>query len=108
MERLFHQLLPDVDINQALASRGVEVPADASQPDTPVSPPINPSSPDTPVQASGAISDAVPAESDGFDWQEDVDELTDGMASLSVEPRGAGYLGLSVSADGIDTDINSH
>ncbi|KAF5649172.1 GAL4-transcription factor [Fusarium sp. NRRL 25303] len=87
------RLLPDVDINQALALRGVEVPADASQPDTSVSPPINPSSPDTPVQASGAISDAVPAESDGFDWQEDVDELTDGMASLSVEPRGAGYLG---------------
>ncbi|PNP86639.1 hypothetical protein FNYG_00029 [Fusarium nygamai] len=93
VERLFHQLLPDVDINEALASRGVEVPADASQPNTSMSPPINPSSPDTPVQASGAISDAVPAESDGFDWQEDVDELTDGMASLSVEPRGAGYLG---------------
>ncbi|EWG52170.1 hypothetical protein FVEG_16939 [Fusarium verticillioides 7600] len=93
VERLFHQLLPDVDINEALASRDVEVPADASQPNTSVSPPINPSSPDTPVQASGAISDAVPAESDGFDWQEDVDELTDGMASLSVEPRGAGYLG---------------
>ncbi|KAG5754697.1 hypothetical protein H9Q72_014469 [Fusarium xylarioides] len=93
VERLFHQLLPDVDINEALASRGVEVQEDASQPDTSLSPPINPSSPDTPVQASGAISDAVPAESDGFDWQEDVDELTDGMASLSVEPRGAGYLG---------------
>ncbi|KAF5645822.1 GAL4-transcription factor [Fusarium tjaetaba] len=93
VERLFHQLLPDVDINEALASRGVEVPADASQPNSSVSLPINPSSPDTPVQASGAISDAVPAESDGFDWQEDVDELTDGMASLSVEPRGAGYLG---------------
>ncbi|KAF5716919.1 GAL4-transcription factor [Fusarium mundagurra] len=93
VERLFHQLLPDVDLNEALASRGVEVPADASQPNTSVSPPINPSSPEPPVQASGAISDAVPAESDGFDWQEDVDELTDGMASLSVEPRGAGYLG---------------
>ncbi|KAG4280585.1 hypothetical protein FPRO06_11918 [Fusarium proliferatum] len=93
VEHLFHQLLPDVDINEALVSRGVEAPADASQLNTSLSPPSNPTSPDTPVQASGAISDAVPAESDGFDWQEDVDELTDGMASLSVEPRGAGYLG---------------
>ncbi|KAF5665226.1 GAL4-transcription factor [Fusarium circinatum] len=93
VERLFQQLLPDVDINEALASRGVEAPADASQPTTSLSPPTNSSSTDSPVQATNAISDAVPAESDGFDWQEDVDELTDGMASLSVEPRGAGYLG---------------
>ncbi|SCN99532.1 GAL4-Transcription factor [Fusarium fujikuroi] len=93
LERLFHQLLPDVDINEALVSRGVEAPVDASQLNTALSPSSNPTSPEAPVQASGAISDAVPAESDGFDWQEDVDELTDGMASLSVEPRGAGYLG---------------
>ncbi|KAF4960462.1 hypothetical protein FGADI_953 [Fusarium gaditjirri] len=93
IESLFHQLLPDVDIKEALASRDIEAPADVSQPNASISPPINASSPDTPVQASGAVSDAVPAESDGFDWQEDIDELTDGMASLSVEPRGAGYLG---------------
>uniref|UniRef100_A0A0C4DJ93 Gal4 dimerisation domain-containing protein n=1 Tax=Fusarium oxysporum (strain Fo5176) TaxID=660025 RepID=A0A0C4DJ93_FUSOF len=92
VERLFGQLLPDVDINEALASQGVETPADASQPNASLSPPTNPTSPHSPVQVGGAISDAVPAESDGFDWQEDVDELTDGMASLSVEPRGAGYL----------------
>ncbi|SCV55564.1 GAL4-Transcription factor [Fusarium fujikuroi] len=93
VERLFHQLLPDVDVNEALVSRGVEAPVDASQLNTALSPSSNPTSPEAPVQASGAILDAVPAESDGFDWQEDVDELTDGMASLSVEPRGAGYLG---------------
>jgi transcriptional regulatory protein GAL4 len=105
VERLFSQLLPDVDINEALASRGVEAPADASQPNASLSPPINLTSPDnaispdSPLQLGGAISDAVPAEVDGFDWQEDVDELTDGMASLSVEPRGAGYLGKSLSPD---------
>jgi transcriptional regulatory protein GAL4 len=108
VERLFGQLLPDVDINEALASQGVEAPADASQPNASLSPPTNPTSPHSPVQVGGAISDAVPAESDGFDWQEDVDELTDGMASLSVEPRGAGYLGTSVSPDINTQNIDSH
>ncbi|KAJ4226891.1 hypothetical protein NW760_008956 [Fusarium oxysporum] len=108
VERLFGQLLPDVDINEALASQGVEAPADASQPNASLSPPTNPTSPHSPVQVGGAISDAVPAESDGFDWQEDVDELTDGMASLSVEPRGAGYLGKSVSPDINTQNIDSH
>lgn len=39
------------------------------------------------------MTEAMPDESDGFDWQEDINALADGMASLSVEPRGAGYLG---------------
>lgn len=40
--------------------------------------------------------EALPQEADGFDWKEetgDLDELADGMASLSVEPSGIGYLG---------------
>jgi transcriptional regulatory protein GAL4 len=97
VERLFNQFLPNVDINEALASRGVEGPTDVSQPNASLSPPTNASLSDRPLQVSGAISDVMPAESDGFDWQEDVDELADGMASLSVEPRGAGYLGESQS-----------
>jgi transcriptional regulatory protein GAL4 len=40
-----------------------------------------------------SILDAVPDEADGLDWQEEANELVDGMASLSVEPTGAGYLG---------------
>lgn len=43
--------------------------------------------------AAVKISEAVPQEPDGFDWQEDFTELTDGMAALSVEPKGTGYLG---------------
>lgn len=38
----------------------------------------------------------LPQSSDGFDWVEEefsVDEISDGMAALSVRPEGAGYLG---------------
>jgi transcriptional regulatory protein GAL4 len=38
----------------------------------------------------------VPNNADGFNWQEEdanLDSLTDGMAALSVEPTGVGYLG---------------
>ena len=42
------------------------------------------------------IPEAVPNNADGFNWQEEdanLDSLTDGMAALSVEPTGVGYLG---------------
>jgi len=42
------------------------------------------------------LPEAVPNNADGFNWQEEdanVDSLTDGMAALSVEPTGVGYLG---------------
>lgn len=42
------------------------------------------------------LPEAVPSNADGFNWQEEdanVDSLTDGMAALSVEPTGVGYLG---------------
>lgn len=42
------------------------------------------------------LPEAVPNSADGFNWQEEnvtVDVLTDGMAALSVEPTGVGYLG---------------
>ncbi|KAF4119862.1 hypothetical protein GMORB2_3550 [Geosmithia morbida] len=45
-----------------------------------------------------SISETVPDEADGFDWQEDVNGLADGMAALSVEPKGAGYLGSTAGA----------
>ena len=43
------------------------------------------------------LPEAVPNNADGFNWQEEtvaVDVLTDGMAALSVEPTGVGYLGI--------------
>ncbi|EMD87965.1 hypothetical protein COCHEDRAFT_1183130 [Bipolaris maydis C5] len=42
------------------------------------------------------VPGAVPNDVDGFNWKEEdlnIDGLTDGMAALSVEPTGVGYLG---------------
>ncbi|KAH7362221.1 lactose regulatory protein LAC9 [Plectosphaerella cucumerina] len=93
VEALFAQLLPHVNLEEALAggpgdarkTTAPEVPRTETSPRSPVAP----ATPGT----GGPISEAVPDEADGFDWQEDVDVLADGMAALSVEPRGTGYLG---------------
>ena len=48
------------------------------------------------VVTDPVLPEAVPSNADGFNWQEEdnsVDSLTDGMAALSVEPTGVGYLG---------------
>jgi transcriptional regulatory protein GAL4 len=93
LERLFAQLLPDVNLDEALASRAVQVSTDAPNPAAAGSSPTHSITPSAQDQREGSISEAVPEEADGFDWQEDVDDLADGMASLHVEPKGAGYLG---------------
>ncbi|KAK9413418.1 putative C6 transcription factor [Seiridium unicorne] len=96
LENLFAQLLPDVNLEEALASSPLDNPANS---------PIGTRSPKTPDfnapeavsaikrEPGGKISEAVPQEADGFDWQEDFSELADGMAALSVNPKGTGYLG---------------
>lgn len=41
-------------------------------------------------------SDALPEASNGFEWNENEDfatALSDGMAALSVDPQGVGFLG---------------
>lgn len=46
-------------------------------------------------------NDEVPDEADGFDWIEEElkgNELTDGMAALSINPQGTGYFGLASSS----------
>lgn len=46
-------------------------------------------------------SEETPDEADGFDWVEDDligNELTDGMAALSINPKGTGYFGLASSS----------
>ncbi|PNH64370.1 hypothetical protein VD0002_g4276 [Verticillium dahliae] len=90
VEKLFAELLPDVDIDQALGARVAGTPKSTASDHFA---PRGPSSQTPGQQISSPISEAVPEESDGFDWQEDIAVLADGMAALSVEPRGAGYLG---------------
>lgn len=41
-------------------------------------------------------AESLPREADGFDWTENavrLSEISDGMAALSINPEGAGYLG---------------
>ncbi|KAI5923011.1 c6 zinc finger domain-containing protein [Camillea tinctor] len=97
LERLIAQKLPGLNIDEALASDDLHSRGEPSSP-TSFFPPAQPRSDgqDTPggsMSPGNPISEAVPDEADGFDWQEDVNELADGMAALSVEPRGTGYLG---------------
>lgn len=45
---------------------------------------------------ASSASETLPREADGFDWTETavrLSELSDGMAALSINPEGAGYLG---------------
>lgn len=119
MEELFSEIAPNVNLEEALASSSSSSwdPARASsvmraEPSSAAAAPAAPAVPvagPTPAAAIGSyyqdeaqksiertedsIHEAVPDEADGFDWQEDVNELADGMAALSVEPKGAGYLG---------------
>ncbi|KAI6780574.1 Regulatory protein-like protein [Emericellopsis cladophorae] len=94
VEDLFAELLPEVDLEEALASQGtggLEALKVKRASATPVAThALETSASDVLLEES--ISEAVPAEADGFDWQEDVNELADGMAALSVEPKGTGYL----------------
>ncbi|KAH9904298.1 lactose regulatory protein LAC9 [Xylariomycetidae sp. FL2044] len=98
LENLIAKKLPDLDIEEALAANdftGPDSHGGTVALDSPSSRPTRASIElDTGTPNSGnAISEAVPEEADGFDWHEDADELADGMAALSVKPRGTGYLG---------------
>lgn len=97
LETLFGQLLPDIDIESSLES------VDVSTSEPPIfdrvvalqTPPIT-----TPLRQE-EWSEALPDEADGFDWREqasEVDDLADGMAALSVEPEGVGYLGTALTS----------
>ncbi|KAH8658118.1 lactose regulatory protein LAC9 [Xylariales sp. PMI_506] len=95
LEALINRLLPDVDIEKSLAS-------ELDQPQvSPLAPEIKPAlisspGPSRSVEQAAGTPESVPPEADGFDWQEkasSVNDLTDGMASLAIEPAGHGYLG---------------
>lgn len=108
LEGLFAQRLPDVNVDEALdalrsgggngdggRSRTADIGTPSSVHSSSTPPPSAPNwaEPARAGHGTPAVPETVPDEADGFDWQEDVNELADGMASLSVEPRGTGYLG---------------
>jgi transcriptional regulatory protein GAL4 len=96
LEKLFARLLPEVDVDQALSSSSVSTAANTETLRDPTTTSTAQTKSD--VQRQNSLSEALPDEADGFEWKEeetaDVAELTDGMASLSVEPAGIGYLGM--------------
>lgn len=99
LEKLVAQKLPDLDVDAALSTiastsrarqdSSTALPASQSRPD-----PFVKEEPKDDLSRE-PISEAVPQEADGFDWQEEANDLVDGMAALAVEPTGTGYLGWS-------------
>ena len=88
--------MPDLDIDEALLAS----PNDAKslvQPNSRTPPAYSALTPQAIERVGDKISEAVPDEADGFEWREEapsIYELADGMAALSIEPNGTGYLGM--------------
>lgn len=95
------QLLPGVNIDDVLSTPDLaRIPSPVVNPQSPeASKPLVVSSPLGSASSTTnepVLPEAVPNSADGFNWHEEnvtVDNLTDGMAALSVEPTGVGYLG---------------
>lgn len=101
------QKLPDLDVDEALTGIATTSPA---TPPAQVKTLAFPSDQRRHAAAGGSssskeqtahesISEAVPEQADGFDWQEEANDLVDGMAALAVEPTGTGYLGWYISSE---------
>lgn len=87
--------MPGIDIDGVLSSPD-SVKTTLAVPGSPVSATSRLLGNNQDAEPEPAIPEAVPSHADGFNWQEEnvsVDGLTDGMAALSVEPTGVGYLG---------------
>jgi transcriptional regulatory protein GAL4 len=100
LETAIKALFPGVEIETVLSSitRSSENPLGNTA--TAVSPSnkLSPSTREASHEAETA-SESLPQAADGFDWTENsisLNDLADGMAALSVNPEGAGYLGESL------------
>lgn len=104
LENLVTQLLPGINIDDVLSSPDlakaalpIAGPSESGAVQTTTPSAISRDQQD--ADSEPLIPEAVPNNADGFNWQEEdinVDGLTDGMAALSVEPTGVGYLGMGV------------
>jgi transcriptional regulatory protein GAL4 len=94
LETVLNEILPHVDIEKLLSRHSpAAVEAEATKEKEPPSEDLGhrPKEP----------HEAVPDEVDGFDWgEEDTpgNELSDGMAALSIYPHGSGYFGIASSS----------
>jgi transcriptional regulatory protein GAL4 len=102
LETAIKALFPGVDIETVLSST-IRPSENASVKTNIAASPsskLSPSSREASHEAE-ATSESLPQAADGFDWTENavsLNELADGMAALSVNPEGAGYLGKSRKA----------
>jgi transcriptional regulatory protein GAL4 len=101
LETAIKALFPGVDIETVLSStiRSSENPHSNTISAVSPSNKLSPSSREASHEAE-TNSESLPQAADGFDWTENavsLNELADGMAALSVNPEGAGYLGQSIN-----------
>ncbi|POR37840.1 Regulatory protein GAL4 [Tolypocladium paradoxum] len=95
LEKLVAERLPELSVDDELAAisspRSSSTPGRA--PEQHIAASTSSRGDQNAPRAEESISEAVPDAADGFDWQEEANELVDGMVALSIEPTGAGYLG---------------
>jgi transcriptional regulatory protein GAL4 len=100
LETLVTQLLPGVSVDDLLSSpdavRNISLSIAGASESSHVPSVSSPQGSSKSTTNEPGLPEAVPNSADGFNWQEEnvaLDNLTDGMAALSVEPTGVGYLG---------------
>jgi transcriptional regulatory protein GAL4 len=105
LETAIKALFPGVDIETVLSSTLRSSGTLQGNSNVAVSPieKRSPSSREASHEAE-TTTESLPQAADGFDWTENavsLNELADGMAALSVNPEGAGYLGKSPNNEAI-------
>jgi len=101
LEATFAELLPNVDLDLALASLEDGSPRSCNRSQGAAIPSSVEAEPSFPTRrivresSSPAPEEKLPLQADGFDWfeRETLSELSDGMGALSIQPEGTGYLG---------------
>lgn len=99
LEEAFAELLPEANIDEILSSRGDGTPhALPKRNSVPVPTPgvaVSAGRATPRDSASPGAEETLPQKPDGFDWVEETtfSSISDGMAALSMNPEGTGYLG---------------
>lgn len=95
LEKALSSLFPGIDLDSLIASIHSDHSAMSSDRNVSQStkkPPLD----EKESREANSASESLPHKADGFDWTETtvrLSEISDGMAALSINPEGAGYLG---------------